>query len=423
MNSIIGMECINCREIISYEPDRVYYLCPHCGGNLEVAYDYRLVKKSFTRQTLKDNRDFSLWRYAPVLPIRGIETAPNLHIGWTPLYRAEKFGRQLGLSYLYLKDEGRNPSASMKDRASAVALVCAREQGITEITGASTGNAGSSMACLCASVGLTPVIFVPERAPRAKIAQLLLFGARVMAVKGTYDDAFDLCLKVSEKYGWFNRNTGYNPYTREGKKTCSMELCEQLQWDLPDWIFVSVGDGNIISGLWKGLRDLYGLGIIDKLPKICAVQSELSNAVVQAVKSLKDPHHIEVPTVKATTIADSISVNKPRDGIAAVRAVIDSNGAAVEVSDTEILDTIRLLARTCGVFGEPAGVTGIAGVIKKVKAGEIGSQERVACIITGNGLKDIDSALKVAGTPALIEPTMEAVEEHFRTAAAGHPSH
>jgi threonine synthase len=419
MNGVKGLECINCRKVISYEPEKVYYLCPHCGGNLELVYDYNLIKKGFSRDTLKESRDFSMWRYAPVLPIKGLDAAPPLHIGWTPLYHAKKLGGQLGLPHLYLKDDGRNPSASLKDRASAVALVCAREHGITEITGASTGNAGSSMACLCASVGLTPVIFVPEKAPRAKIAQLLLFGARVMAVKGTYDEAFDLCLKVSQKFGWFNRNTGYNPYTREGKKTCSMEICEQMKWEAPDWLFVSVGDGNIISGLWKGLKDLHGLGLIDRLPKICAVQSELSNAVALAVKNLKDPEHIEVPAVKATTIADSISVDMPRDGVAAVRAVIESKGAAVEVSDDEILDTIKLLANSSGIFGEPAGVTGLAGVIKKAKAGEIRADERVACVITGNGLKDIDSALKVAGTPYLIEPSLEAVEEHFRAVSAG----
>jgi len=324
---------------------------------------------------------------------------------------SEKTGRRAGgLKHLYLQDDGRNPSASLKDRAGAVALVYARERGITHITGASTGNAGSSMACLCASVGISPYIFVPEKAPKAKIAQLLLFGAQVLLVRGTYDEAFDLCLKVSEKFGWFNRNTGYNPYTREGKKTCSLEICEQLHWDAPDWIFVSVGDGNIISGIWKGLCDLRDLGFIQKVPKICGVQSELSNAIALAVRESPEDR-IVVNPVKATTIADSISVDMPRDGIGAVRAIRESKGTAVEVSDQDILDCIKLLANSADVFGEPAGVASLAGLKKLVAAGTIKADEKVACIITGNGLKDIDSALKVAGSGITIEPELKAVEE------------
>lgn len=416
MSHVKGMECINCKSVIEYDPKGVQYLCPKCGGNLEVLYDYEAIKKHFTKNSLASNGRFDIWRYAPLLPISNLDHIPPLHIGWTPLYHAEKIGSITGLNNLYLKDDGRNPSASFKDRASAIALVSALERGITDITGASTGNAGSSMACLCASKGIRPVIFVPEKAPRAKIAQLLLYGARVLMVKGTYDEAFDLCLKVSEKYGWFNRNTGYNPFTREGKKTCIMEVCEQLKWDAPDWVFISVGDGNIISGLWKGLRDLYHSGFIQKLPRLCAVQSTLSNAVSQGVKN-STPDNIVVKPVRATTIADSISVDLPRDGVAAVRAVLESKGEAVEVTDEEILSTIKLLADTTGIFGEPAGVTGLAGLLKVAKEKRISRDERVVCVITGNGLKDVDSALKVAGTGELIEPSIEAVDRVFKGSA------
>lgn len=410
MSHIRGMECVSCRKEIPYDASGIQYQCPACGGNLDVVYDYEKIKQGFNRETLAKNRDFSLWRYLPILPIRDLSHIPPLHIGWTPLYHAKKLGANLGMKHLYLKDDGRNPSASFKDRASAIALTSALERGIRDITGASTGNAGSSMACLCASVGITPVIFVPEKAPKAKIAQLLLYGARVLMVRGTYDEAFDLCLKVSQKYGWFNRNTGYNPFTREGKKTCTLEICEQLAWEAPDWVFISVGDGNIISGLWKGLRDLYHTGLIDRLPKLCAVQSTLSNAVSSAVKK-STLEKIVVEPVRATTIADSISVDLPRDGVAAVRAVLESKGTAVEVTDEEILDTIRFLAREAGIFGEPAGVTGLAGLRKQIRDQAISPDERVACIITGNGLKDVDSALKVAGAGETIDPTIEAVEE------------
>jgi threonine synthase len=412
MNHVKGMECINCRKEIAFDRVEIQYQCPSCGGNLDLAYDYDLIKKGFTRDGLARNGDFSVWRYSPVLPIKDLTYIPPLHIGWTPLYHAEKVGRELGLSSVYVKDDGRNPSASFKDRAGSVALVVARERGIKDITGASTGNAGSSMACLCASVGLRPVIFVPEKAPRAKIAQLLLYGAKVLLVKGTYDEAFDLCLKVSAHYKWFNRNTGYNPFTREGKKTCSFEICEQLKWNAPDWIFVSVGDGNIISGIWKGLRDLHSLGFIDKMPKICGVQSELSNAIAQAVKHSPQDQIIVKP-VSATTIADSISVDLPRDGVAAVRAIRETKGAAVEVSDAEILETIKFLAYHEGIFGEPAGVTSMAGLRKMAREGAVSRDERIVCINTGSGLKDVDSALKAAGAGTTIEPTLEAVEKLF----------
>lgn len=307
----------------------------------------------------------------------------------------------LGIKKLYLKDDGRNPSASFKDRASAVAYVRARETGAKVITGASTGNAASALSCITASVDFPTVIFVPKTAPRAKITQLLVFGAKVIAVDGTYDDAFDLCLKVTEKYGWYNRNTGYNPFTREGKKTCAYEICEQLNWKVPDKVFVSVGDGNIISGIWKGFKDLKAIGLIKKLPKIVGVQSSKSNAVYKAWKN-----KTKIKPVKATTIADSISVDFPRDGDFALRAVIESDGFMVEVSDKEILSAIKKVARGAGVFGEPAGVTSYAGIEKAVKEKLVSKNDVCVVIITGNGLKDIDSAMKTVKAPFLIKPDL-----------------
>ncbi|HPZ07884.1 MAG TPA: pyridoxal-phosphate dependent enzyme, partial [Candidatus Eremiobacteraeota bacterium] len=255
------------------------------------------------------------------------------------------------------------------------------------------------------------VIFVPEKAPKAKIAQLMLFGAKVIMVKGTYDEAFDLCMEVSKEYGWYNRNTGYNPFTREGKKTCSLEICEQLKWKMPDRLFVSVGDGNIISGLWKGLKDLYELGFIENLPRLIGVQSELSASVVRSWENSKENDRIDIIPVRSTTVADSISVDLPRDGVAAVKAIKESKGMGITVSDEEILDTIKYLAQKTGIFGEPAGVTGMAGLRKLCLSGEISGEEKIVCVITGSGLKDIDSAMKVAGKPILIEPNLKAFRE------------
>ncbi len=406
MKKIKGLECLGCGR--EYSQGEVKYNCPSCSENLDIVYDYEEIKKTFNKKNLSQSEDYSIWRYEPLLPIENLSKIPPLQIGWTPLYEAKKLGKNL-----FLKDDGKNPSASFKDRASAVAIVRAQELGAKIVTGASTGNAGSSMACLAASLGIPAIIFIPQKAPKAKITQLLIFGAKVIMVKGTYDEAFDLCLEATREYGWYNRNTGYNPYTREGKKTAAYEICEQLDWIPPDKVFVPVGDGNIISGIWKGFKDFKEIGFINKLPQLVAVQSELSNAVVKAVKtSIQHPgSRIQIEPVKATTIADSISVNMPRDGLAAVKAIQESKGLAVEVSDKEILEAIKIVARATGIFGEPAGVTSYAGYKKLREEGKIDEKERIVCLITGNGLKDIDSSMKIAGEPFLVEPSLEGLKK------------
>lgn len=413
MKHIKGYKSVISGNTYDYEPGQIKYQCDKTGENLEVIYDYDYIRSHFSREDLANCRDYSVWRYAPMLPIKSLDHIPPLQIGWTPLYQSRKLGKELDLNNLYFKDDGRNPSASFKDRASSVALVRAIEDGAGIVTGASTGNAGSSMACLCASVGMPAVIFVPEKAPVAKIAQLLIFGARVFAVRGTYDEAFDLCLQVSKEFDWINRNTGYNPFTREGKKTCSYEICEQLGWKAPDRVFVSVGDGNIISGLWKGFRDLYELGFIDRMPKLMGIQSEKSNSVYLSVEASKmDPEAgIKVCQVSATTIADSISVDIPRDGAMAVRAILETDGDAVEVSDEEILEAVKLLGKKEGIFAEPAGATAYAGVRKIALRGDLDENETIVAVITGNGLKDVSSALKVAGEPVKINPSLDDVKK------------
>jgi len=397
---IRGMKCVHCGT--EYLCDGMQYVCDSCGCNFEVIYDYDAIRGKLTRESLAGDKNYSVWRYWDLLPLSDRSHIMPLQIGWTPLYRPGRLEKKLGLKALYLKDDGRNPSGSFKDRASSVAICKALELGFPTIAGASTGNAASSAACLGASLGISPVIFVPAAAPEAKVAQLLVFGATVYAVNGTYDDAFDLCTEVCLEYGWFNRNTGYNPYTREGKKTVSFEICEQLGWKVPDTVLVPVGDGNIITGVWKGFRDLYGVGLIDRLPRLIAVQSQKSSAVVDAVLSGKP-----VCSVEATTIADSISVDLPRDGEAAVKAVKESNGTGVLVSDEAILNSILTIARGAGVFAEPAGATAYAGLEKMRAEGNVGDDETVVCLVTGNGLKDVKSAIRVAGNPIPIEPSLE----------------
>jgi threonine synthase len=407
MDHLLGLKCVICGA--EYEPDEVLYVCPKHGdeGILDVLYDYDLIGQALSKDSLAANQDYSIWRYAPLLPVAEDGPRPPLQVGWTPLYRAHRLGESLGLPNLYLKDDGRNPTASFKDRASAVGVVKALELGYETITCASTGNAASSLAGLAASVGLKSIIFVPERAPRAKVAQLLIFGARVILVKGTYDQAFDLCLEAAREYPWYSRNTAYNPYLSEGKKTAALELCEQLNWDAPDRIFVSVGDGCIIGGLWKGLKDLLALGLIDQLPQLVGVQAEGSAPLVRAWEEGGE----EITPLEPDTLADSISVGHPRDRVKALRAVRETRGQYVAVTDEEILEAMRLLGREAAVFAEPAGAAGFAGLAKLAAQGEIGPEERIVVLVTGNGLKDVDSAIRATGQPELIEPTMPALRE------------
>ena len=373
-------------------------------------YDYPAAAK----QPWLDRRD--IFRYAPLLPLRTLDLIPRVRVGQTPLYRAERLDAAAGGAEVWIKDDGQNPSASFKDRAGAVALAVARERGAEVIAGATTGNAGSSMACLAASVGLSCVIFLPEKAPPAKVAQLLVFGAKVIAVRGTYDDAFDLCGEVCKARGWFNRNTGSNPFTREGKKTCSFEVWEQLGRQAPDWMVVGTGDGNIISGIWKGWRELKELGLTKKMPRLVCAQSELSAAISRVIWATRRQsgtpnwRTLHIAPVQATTLADSISVDSPRDGLAAVRAVIESGGEAVTVPDSDILQAIPELARGAGVFAEPAAATAWACLKKLAGSGRIKPGESALCLVSGNGLKDVASARRSVGEPVVIDATFEAAQ-------------
>jgi threonine synthase len=392
------------------------FCCPACGGNLEVTYHHAAARSGFLAGLEGPSARSDLFRYAALLPVHDLELAPPLRVGQTPLYRADRLAATAGLQQVWVKDDGLNPSASFKDRAGAVALVVARERKAAVIAGATTGNAGSSMACLAASVGQPCVIFLPEKAPPAKIAQLLVFGAKVIAVRGSYDQAFDLCVEVCRARGWFNRNTGSNPFTREGKKTCSFEIWEQLGRRAPDWVAVSSGDGNILSGVWKGWCDLKAMGLIERLPRLLCAQAHASNAISRAVWHVQRAGRpptwaaLEIEPVHATTLADSISVDQPRDGLAAVRAVIESRGIAVTVPDEEILAAIPELARNSGVFAEPAASCAWACVKKAAREGQIRRDETVVCLSTGNGLKDIGNARKSVGEPHVVDASLDAVQ-------------
>ncbi len=406
MKHVVGFKCFDCAR--ESRPAEVEYVCPSCGGNLDVLYDYDRVKAQLSRATLSADHNFTMWRYRALLPIQESSAVPPLTIGWTPIYNCSRVAKEFDVSSLLIKDDGRNPTASFKDRPSALAVVKAHEAGAEVITTASSGNAGSALAGICASVGLKSVIFVPATAPPPKIAQLQIYGASVVLVEGTYDQAFDLCLAAARKYGWYQRSTGFNPFTREGKKTAALEIAEQLNWQAPDKVIVSAGDGNIISGLWKGFRDLQSLGFLDRVPQLIGVQSEGASAIVDAANGdgivRQGPAH---------TIADSINVGKPRDATAAIHAIKDSGGRGVKVSDDEIIAAIPELARVTGVFAEPAAAAAFAGFKAMCANSLIRSDERVLLMLTGNGLKDIDSARRAVKEPARVRPDIDELSRLF----------
>ena len=406
-----GYRCIACNKTQS--ADYQGFTCPACGGNLDITYDY-VAAAGELEQGFVD-RGTGIFRYSPLLPVDESDMTFPLRVGRTPLRVAGRLGESLHLPRLYFKDDTLNPSASTKDRASAVALQRALDAGARTVAIASTGNAGSSTACLAAALGLRAIVFVPETAPTAKLVQALCYGATVLAVRGNYDDAYDLCLEASDQYGWFNRSTGHNPFTREGKKTCAFEIWEDLS-GVPDRIVVPTGDGNILSGMWKGWCDLKAVGLTDRTPKIDCVQSTASAAISNTVARIRsagdnEPEWstVEVDRVAASTVADSISVNEPRDGLAAVRAVIESGGAAVTLTDEAIIAAIPEIARTTGVFAEPAAAATWAGVRQMAEDSLIEKDECVVCLISGSGLKDVPGAQRSVGEAIRIDASLEAV--------------
>lgn len=392
-------------------------VCPDHGneGILEVEYDYDAIRQQISPESLAVSTNFSQFRYRPLLPVQPESKPPALNVGWTPLVDGPRLAKQTGVARLLVKDESRQPTGSLKDRASALAVMKAREAGAKIVTTASTGNAAAALAGMCAASGMECVIFVPKSAPKAKVAQLLAYGAQVYLVDGSYDQAFELCLQAAEKYGWYNRNTGFNPYMAEGKKTAAYEICEQLNWQVPDQVFVSVGDGCIISGMYKGFADLLELGWISRLPRLMGVQSEGSDYMCRAFEQQADI--VTFPPIKADTVADSISAGLPRDRIKAARGVQKTGGSWLRVTDNSILAAIPQLAGSTGIFAEPAAAAPLAGLQAAKAAGLTSESDTVVLLVTGNGLKDADATIRACrlaeNEPTIIEPTFAALEKQM----------
>lgn len=410
MNKYIrGYRCTVCGEF--FETKEAMMTCPHCGekGILDVEYDYDALKQVLTKDYFKNNRDYSMWRYFPLMGIEEENIHKMLRIGWTPLVKSYNLSKELGLKELYIKDDGLNPSGSSKDRASGVAVLKAIEAGAKVISCSSTGNAASSCACHAAHMGIPAVIFVPKRAPIGKLTQISLYGATLVVVDGDYKAAFRLSKEAINKYGWYNRNAAINPFMVEGKKTVSLEIAEQLNFKPTDWVVVSVGDGCTVGGVYKGFYELHKLGLIEKVPKILGVQSEGCEPFVKASRE-KSP----LEECEENTLADSIAVGIPRNPLKALRAVENSHGSWISVPDAEIINAMSLLGKTEGIFGEPAAVTSLAGLKKALEKGIISKDESVTIIITGNGLKDPNNAQKAISKPELMEPNINKLDIYLK---------
>ena len=405
MRNVKYGKCVKCGKTYEAVPNLTN--C-ECGGILDIVYDYDYIKSVLTKEKLAARKNYSMWRYRELLPVE--ETTPDtpLRVGWSPLYEAKRLAEQLGIGRLWIKDDGINPTASLKDRASAMAVAKAGEAGAKVIACSSTGNAASSLAGNAAAAGFKTYIFVPSRAPKGKVAQLMTFGANVISVQGSYEETFELSKAAIDKWGWYNRNAAINPYLSEGKKTVALEIMEQLDWQVPDYIAISVGDGCTIAGLWKGLKDLYAIGFIDRLPRLISAQAEGCCPLNRAIEENQPWHPME-----ENTLADSIAVGVPRNADKALMAVRESNGLTVNVSDQEIMAAQKLLGSTCGVFGEPAGVTGAAGLKKLCEQGRMEKDATVVSVVTGNGLKDVANAIKACGEPISIPNNMDLLLQAF----------
>lgn len=400
MAYITDLTCVQCGAV---QPAGDAWTCPTCGpadGILDIRYDLAAVAKTLTRKNLAA-RARSHWRYRELLPLEDAFCPHDGAVGWTPMIEAPRLADALDVRRVRLKDDGRNPSASFKDRASSVGVAHAMQCGAATLACASTGNAASSLAGCCAAAGLHANIFVSRIVPEGKLAQLLAYGARVFKVRGTYAQAYDLCTAACEEFGWYNRNAAINPYLVEGKKTGGLEVAEQCSDDPPDWVACSVGDGCSIAGVHKGLDQMRRIGLIDWSARMLGVQA----AGVAPIAKAAETGRLERDNA-GDTYADSINVPVPRNWRKAVAAVRDSGGAFVTVGDEQIMQAVREAGRLAGVFAEPAAAAAVAGVAEARRRGVVSADASVVIMITGSGLKDIAGAVRAVGGPYEIEPNL-----------------
>ncbi len=399
-------KCINCGS--EYGIDEIVYFCRKCGDILEIRY-----AQGELAEALKDpewrNAPLSVWRYRKFMPISDLTKLVSLNEGGTGFHLCERLAKQLGLRELYVKNEGENPTGSFKDRGMTVGVTKAVELGVQSVICASTGNTSASLAAYAAKAGLQCAVLIPSgKIAYGKLSQAMIYGAKVIQVRGNFDQALDVVLKISEKHRSIYLLNSINPFRIEGQKSLGYEICDQLNQEAPDRIIVPVGNAGNISAIWKGFSEFHELGVVEALPKMTGIQAAGAAPIAQAIKNGKDTI---VPVAAPETVATAIRIGAPVSWKKAMNAIRDSHGTAETVTDEEILSAQKLLARVEGLFVEPASASSIAGLIKLVKNGVVDRDERVVCVTTGHGLKDPDTAVKMSEKPVEVDAELSAIEE------------
>jgi threonine synthase len=410
MAHVHGLRCRECGRDYEVAP---IYTCEWCFGPLEVAYDYDAIAASISRESVAAG-PASIWRYAALLPV-GQPGAETLPAGWTPLVRADRLAAELGLGELWIKDDTRNPTNSFKDRVVAVALAKALEFGHKTIACASTGNLANAVAAAAARVGLSSYVFIPADLESAKVLTTSVYGGNVVAIDGNYDDVNRLCAELADAHPWAFVNINVRPFYAEGSKTIAFETAEQLGWQVPDHVVVPIGSGSLLTKVRKGFEELHKVGLLDEAPelRVSGAQATGCSPVATAFAERSD----SIRPVKPSTIAKSLAIGNPADGYYALDAIRTSGGAAVAVTDDEIVEGIRLLARTEGIFGETAAGVTIATLARLAADGVVRPDERVVAYVTGHGLKTLDALAGDGGPTATIAPTLDAFHAAFPAAS------
>ncbi len=407
MSFVKGLECRECGQ--EY-PKKPLHVCETCFGPLEVVYDYDRIKKSISREKIL-SRAKNLWRYRELLPIDG-EPQVGLHSGFTPLIRANRLAEAFGVKELYIKDDSVNhPTFSYKDRVVSVAISKAIEFGFDTVSCASTGNLANSVAAHAAKAGLNCYVFIPDGLEQGKIIGSAIYGPRTISIKGNYDDVNRLCSEIADKYGWAFVNVNLRPYYAEGAKTHGFEIAEQLGWKLPRHVIVASAGGTILPKIAKGFKEFKQLGLVDDGDhcKIYSAQASGCAPIIQALKRGTDL----ISPVKPNTIASSIAIGNPADGYYVLQAVRETGGWGESVTDEEILDAIKLLARTEGIFTEPAGGTEVAVARKLIQQGRIPRDESIVISVTGNGYKTLEVVAQSVEKPFTIQANLKNFDELY----------
>jgi threonine synthase len=404
------VEALRCRECARTYEVAPIYTCEWCFGPLEVAYDYEAIAASISRESIAAG-PATIWRYADLLPVDAPGGAAALSVGWTPLVRADRLAAELGLGELWIKDDTRNPTNAFKDRVVSVALAKALEFGLKTLACASTGNLANAVAAHAARAGLRSYVFIPSNLEAAKIVTTSVYGGNVVAIDGSYDDVNRLCAEIAAERPWAFVNVNIRPFYAEGSKTLAYETAEQLGWETPDHVVVPVASGSLLTKIRKGFDELHQVGLLDEAPKVRVSGAQAAGCSPVATAFAAGTN--TVTPVKPNTIAKSLAIGNPADGPFAIDAVTETGGGFAAVSEDEIVEGIRLLARTEGVFGETAAGVTIATLERLAADGTVRPDERVVAYVTGHGLKTLDAVAPVVGPTATIAPTLDAFFDAF----------